>query len=84
MGKWMDSYLGKLKTLNEESYAGGGKERVEVQHSLDKLTARERIERLADPGSFEELGSLVRNPYGQLMETPKPDPGDGVVMGLAG
>lgn len=83
MGKWMDSYLGKLKTLNEESYAGGGKERIEVQHSLDKLTARERIERLADPGSFEELGSLVRNPYGQLMETPKPDPGDGVVMGLA-
>lgn len=83
MGKWMDGYLSRLKTLNEESLAGGGEERIEVQHSLGKLTARERIDRLADPGSFEELGSLVRNPYGHRMKTPKPGPGDGVAMGLA-
>ncbi|MDK1021852.1 MAG: propionyl-CoA carboxylase, partial [Candidatus Hydrogenedentes bacterium] len=63
----MDGYLSRLKTLNEESLAGGGEERIEVQHSLGKLTARERIDRLADPGSFEELGSLVRNPYGHRM-----------------
>ncbi len=83
MGKWMDGYLGKLNDLKEESLAGGGKERVEVQHSLGKLTARERIDLLTDPGSFEELGSLVRNPYSRMIEDPKPDPGDGVVMGLA-
>ncbi|MCH7910019.1 MAG: propionyl-CoA carboxylase, partial [Candidatus Hydrogenedentes bacterium] len=83
MGKWMDGYLSRLKTLNKESLAGGGEERIEVQHSLGKLTARERIDRLADPGSFEELGSLVRNPYGHRMKTPKPGPGDGVAMGLA-
>jgi methylmalonyl-CoA decarboxylase subunit alpha len=83
MGKWMDGYLDKLSKLNEESLLGGGKERIDVQHSLGKLTARERIDRLADPGSFEELGSLVRNPYARMIENPKPDPGDGVVMGLA-
>ena len=79
----MDGYLDKLSKLNEESLLGGGKERIDVQHSLGKLTARERIDRLADPGSFEELGSLVRNPYARMIENPKPDPGDGVVMGLA-
>ena len=83
MGKWMDDYLSRLKELNEETRAGGGIERIEVQHSLGKLTARERIVLLADSGSFEELGSLVRNPYRERMKTPRPDPGDGVVMGLA-
>ncbi len=83
MGKWMDGYLNRLKELSEESLAGGGEERIEVQHSLGKLTARERIDLLADPGSFEELGSLVRNPYGHRMKTPKAGPGDGVVMGMA-
>ena len=83
MGKWMDGYLKRLSELREESLAGGGKDRVGVQHGLGKLTARERIELLADPGSFEELGSLVRNPYGRLMPTPKLDAGVGVVMGMA-
>ncbi len=79
----MDGYLSRLKTLTEENLGGGGEERIAVQHGLGKLTARERIDLLADPGSFEELGSLVRNPYGHKMETPKLGPGDGVAMGLA-
>jgi len=83
MGKWMDGYLEKLSRLQQESLAGGGKDRIEVQHSLGKLTARERIDLLTDPESFKELGSLVRNPYGPLMPERRPDAGDGVVMGLA-
>ena len=83
MGKWMDGYLARLSELNQQSLAGGGEDRIAVQHDLGKLTARERIDRLADEASFEELGSLVRNPYGGLMKTRKPDAGDGVVMGLA-
>jgi len=83
MGKWMDGYLARLSELSQQSLAGGGKDRVEVQHGLGKLTARERIDRLVDPQSFEELGSLVRNPYGGAMKERRPDAGDGVVMGIA-
>ena len=39
----------------------GGQAAIALQHELGKLTARERIELLADPGSFEEMGSLVRD-----------------------
>jgi acetyl-CoA carboxylase carboxyltransferase component len=83
MGDWMDRYLKRLVKNREENQTGGGKERIEIQHSLGKLTARERIDRLVDPGSFEEFGSLVRDPYTRLAKTPKPSPSDGVVIGMA-
>ena len=60
MGKWMDGYLEKLAANRRENFEAGGQERIELQHQLGKLTARERIELLADPGTFEEMGSLVR------------------------
>ena len=50
MGKWMNGYLEKLAVNRKENLAAGGKERIKVQHQLGKLTARERIELLADPG----------------------------------
>jgi acetyl-CoA carboxylase carboxyltransferase component len=59
MGKWMNGYLEKLAANREENIAAGGKDRIKLQHKLGKLTARERIELLADPGSFEEIGSVV-------------------------
>jgi acetyl-CoA carboxylase carboxyltransferase component len=83
MGTWMDGYLEKKTALDEEALRGGGQERIDVQHGLGKLTARERIDKLADPGSFRELGSNVRDPEAGARATPKPSPGDGVVMGLA-
>ena len=83
MGKWMDGYLAKLETNRRENLEAGGAERIELQHSLGKLTARERIERLADPGTFEELGSRVREFRVGLKGEGKPSPSDGVVMGLA-
>jgi acetyl-CoA carboxylase carboxyltransferase component len=52
MGKWMNGYLEKLAANREENIAAGGKDRIKLQHKLGKLTARERIELLADPGSF--------------------------------
>jgi acetyl-CoA carboxylase carboxyltransferase component len=82
MGEWMDGYLAKLETSRQESRAAGGAERIEVQHSLGKLTARERIERLADPGTFEEIGSLTRQFQSIGESSAKPSPGDGVVMGV--
>jgi acetyl-CoA carboxylase carboxyltransferase component len=83
MGKWMDGYLQKLAKVHEENLAGGGKDRIEIQHGLGKLTARERIERLADPGTFEEIGSIVREFRVGLEGQAKPSPGDGVIMGMA-
>ncbi len=83
MGKWMDGYLDKLVKVRQENLEAGGKERVELQHNLGKLTARERIDRFADAGTFEEIGSLVREFRTGLKGEAKPSPAEGVVMGLA-
>jgi acetyl-CoA carboxylase carboxyltransferase component len=85
MGDWMDGFLARLNANREENLEAGGPERVEVQHGLGKLTARERIERLTDPGSFVELGANVRDvdPFRQPPDGDRPSPGDGVVMGFA-
>ncbi len=83
MGQWMDGYLEKLANNERETREGGGEERVRLQHDLGKLTVRERIDCLVDPGSFQEMGSLVRDTRGDLGESPKPSPADGVVMGTA-
>ncbi len=83
MGKWMDGYLKKLSQLREENLNGGGEDRAAVQRRLGKLTARERIDRLADPGSFEEIGSAVRDTRPPFDGKSRLSPGDGIVMGLA-
>ena len=52
----------KIEQLNEmrlKSAAGGGPERVEKQHKAGKLTARERLDLLLDPGSFREIDAFV-------------------------
>ena len=83
MGKWMDGYLKKLANIRKENIAAGGSQRIDLQHQLGKLTARQRIEHLADRGTFEEIGSLVREFRLGLEGVAKPSPADGVVMGLA-
>src|SRR5438270_2806500 len=50
----------QLHTLEERLRAGGGPSKVEKQHRAGKLTARERIARLLDPGAhFLEIGLLI-------------------------
>ncbi len=83
MGKWMDGYMEKLAVNHEENLAAGGADRIDLQHKLGKLTARERIDYLVDSGTFTELGSLVRDPRAVPGELDKPSPSDGVVMGSA-
>ena len=51
----------KLVQKREEARMGGGQKRIDTQHSKGKLTARERIEVLLDPGSFEEYGLYVEH-----------------------
>ena len=83
MGTWMNGYLQELAANRKENLEAGGKDRIKLQHKLGKLTARERIELLADPGSFEEIGSVVREFRMGLENDPKPSPSDGVIMGPA-
>jgi acetyl-CoA carboxylase carboxyltransferase component len=48
-----------LDLMRERSRQGGGPERIERQHKTGKLTARERLELLLDPGSFREIDAFV-------------------------
>ncbi|XVN42106.1 MAG: acyl-CoA carboxylase subunit beta [Candidatus Rickettsia vulgarisii] len=60
---------------------GGGHERIATQHKKGKLTARERIEALLDPESFEEIGMFVEHRCGNFGMDGKKFLGDGVVTG---
>ncbi|HNR07040.1 MAG TPA: carboxyl transferase domain-containing protein, partial [Saprospiraceae bacterium] len=51
--------LERLNRMKVEALAGGGESRIRQQHEKGKLTARERIDLLLDPHSFEEIGMLV-------------------------
>ncbi len=55
----IEDKIAELSRLREEATAGGGAKRIEAQHKRGKLTARERVELLFDPGSFEELDPFV-------------------------
>lgn len=56
----MSDKLNNLRDLKAQALLGGGEARIETQHKKGKLTARERIDLLVDPGTFEEVDMLVR------------------------
>ena len=60
MTKTVREQLDELAARKAEAREGGGLKRIEAQHERGKLTARERIDLLLDPGSFEEIDALVR------------------------
>jgi acetyl-CoA carboxylase carboxyltransferase component len=71
----------QLRKFKAESKLGGGAEAVERQHARGKLTARERLELLLDPGSFVETDALVRHRLGTYgLDRQRPYT-DGVVTG---
>ena len=71
----------RLQQLRREAAQGGGPQRTAAQHAKGKLTARERIETLLDPGTFVETGMFVTHrAVGLGMEQSHPL-GDGVVTG---
>jgi len=73
--------ISELQRRIEEAELGGGKERIEKQHQLGKLTARERIFLLLDEGSFEEIDKLVVHHCYDFGMEKKRIYGDGVVSG---
>ncbi len=77
----MRDIVGELSARRAEAALGGGQARIDAQHARGKLTARERVELLLDPGSFEEWGAFVTHRSHDFgMEASRP-PGDGVITG---
>ncbi len=71
----------ELEKRNREALLGGGKERIEKQHSSGKLTARERIDILLDDGTFEEIDKMVKHRCTDFGMEKNKITGDGVVSG---
>lgn len=70
-----------LKEKQAAAQQGGGEKRIAAQHAKGKLTARERLELLMDPGTFEEIGALVQHRSHEFGLEKQRIPGDGVVTG---
>jgi propionyl-CoA carboxylase beta chain len=81
--KKMKDKIELLKNLREKSKLGGGKAKINAQHTKGKLTARERIELLVDEGSFEEIDAFVKHRSSDFGLDKQHFPGDGVVTGYA-
>ncbi|MGE0573802.1 MAG: acyl-CoA carboxylase subunit beta [Reyranella sp.] len=77
----MQHLLEELERRRLAARQGGGKRRVEAQHAKGKLTARERIDALFDPGSFEEFDMFVEHRSIDFGMENQKIPGDGVVTG---
>src|SRR4029077_6662351 len=77
----MQNILDRLEEKREAARAGGGTGRVEAQHRRGKLTARERLELLLDPGSFEEWDMFVEHRSHDFGIDEHKIPGDGVITG---
>lgn len=77
----MNPKIQALRKKIEEGKLGGGTKRIEAQHKKGKLTARERVELLMDPGSFEEIGALVTHRTKDFGMEEQQFPGDGVITG---
>src|SRR5262249_45935029 len=71
----------ELERRKRESELGGGEARIDRQHKEGKLTARERVSLLFDPGSFQELDQLVVHRNADFGMEKQRVPGDGVVTG---
>ncbi|WP_297513573.1 carboxyl transferase domain-containing protein, partial [Thermococcus sp.] len=77
----MEEKLNELYERRKKILAMGGEKAVEKQHAKGKLTARERIEKLLDPGSFVEIGMFVKHRGTEFGLDKKELPADGVITG---
>lgn len=79
----MQARLEELARRRAEVALGGGEARLDKQRSQGKLTARERVERLVDPGSFQELGGFATHRCTLFGMEAKRLAADGVITGAA-
>lgn len=80
----MDDRITELTAERERLVLGGGVDRIKKQHAQGKLTARERIEKLIDPGTFQEIGMFRKHRTTAFGLDTADLPADGVITGSAG
>ncbi len=73
--------LEALKARKQQQQSAGGRDRIEQQHARGKLTARERISLLIDPGTFEEIDAFVTHRSSEFGVADRKIPGDSVTTG---
>jgi propionyl-CoA carboxylase beta chain len=78
----MQDIIQRLEDMRVGARQGGGQRRVDAQHGKGKLTARERIDILFDPDSFEEWDMFVEHRCSDFGMAENKVPGDGVVTGF--
>jgi propionyl-CoA carboxylase beta chain len=71
----------RLEEKRKNARSGGGQDKIDAQHKKGKLTARERLEVMLDPDSFEEEGMFVEHRCSDFDMGDKKIPGDGVITG---
>jgi acetyl-CoA carboxylase carboxyltransferase component len=71
-----------LESLNEKAMLGGGEARIAKQHDQGKYTARERIDRLLDLGTFHEFDKFVTHQNTSFGMEKTKFLGDGVITGI--
>jgi propionyl-CoA carboxylase beta chain len=76
-----DPRILQLRAMREKARQGGGAERISRQHAKGKLTARERLDVLLDPGTFNELEPYLTHQGDELGLATEKYLGDGVVTG---
>src|SRR5579864_1466096 len=76
-----DARLAELGEQRAHLELGGGQDRIKKQHASGKLTARERIAKLADPASFQEIGIFAKHRSTYFGMADKEVPADGVITG---
>jgi len=77
----LQKQIAELERRQTAARLGGGQDRIDAQHAKGRLTARERLDVLLDPGSFEELDMYVEHNATDFGMAGKTIPGDGVVTG---
>ena len=79
----IDDKIAELRNKRTKIESGGGKKRIEKHHTAGLLTARERVEKLVDPESFQEIGAFAKHRSTYFGMAEKELPADGVVTGCA-
>src|SRR5205085_7607777 len=77
----MATTIEELEKRRELARKGGGEKRIAAQHAKGRLTARERLSVLLDPGSFEEYDMFVEHNATDFGWDQQKIPGDGVATG---
>src|ERR671924_1338589 len=77
----MKGLVEDLHGRREKAKLGGGEEKIALQHERGKLTARERIDLLVDPGTFVEIGIQAGPHFSQRAMEGREAPADGVITG---